>query len=168
MIVSTDPFQNLESFKSSINDDHNPAIYLSIDPGKANGICGYDERFYTKFMTTIKATQMVKFLMLFERVKLCVTEGYKLYPNKAHQQIYSDMETPRVIGRIESWAITNNLVLIMQPASIKPTAYKWMGQKPLPKSNPLNHQLDAHAHFMYWGIKNGKIQVPNVRKNDTP
>jgi hypothetical protein len=160
--VSTDPFQNLESFESSINADINPAIYLAIDPGKANGVCGYDEKYYTKFMVTVQSVDMVRFLTLFKRIELCVTEGYKLYPNKTREQIYSDMETPRVIGRIESWAEQNKVKLEMQPASIKPTGYKWIGQKPLPKSNPLNHQLDAHVHFMHWGIKAGKIPIPNL------
>lgn len=154
----------LERFQSVVNDDKNPVTYLGIDPGKTNGLCGYDAKFYPVFMMPVHADDMVKFLAVFDKVETCVMEGYKLYPNKANQQVYSSMETSRVIGRVESWAEHKSVKLIVQAASIKPTGYAWIGEKPLPKSNPRSHVMDGHVHFMYWGIKNGKIDARKLLK----
>jgi|SRR5882724_1327340 len=151
-----------ERFEETVNSDHNPVLYLGIDPGRANGVCGYDARYYVVFMYTINSLDMVHFLAQLKKVKKCVIEDYLLYPDKMKQQVYSDMETPRVIGRVESWAEAQNVELIKQGASIKSTGYKWIGRKPLPKSNPLNHELDGHVHFMYWAVKNGKINAADL------
>ncbi|MFY3742113.1 MAG: hypothetical protein HMLIMOIP_002577 [Candidatus Nitrosomirales archaeon] len=147
-----------------VNADINPVEYLGIDPGKSNGVCGYDNKYYLLFMLTIHADDMILFMHQFKKVKKCIIEDYKVYPNKAKDHIYSSLETPRVIGRIETWAKTNEVELIKQPASIKSTAYKWLGQEPLPKSNKMNHQVDAHAHFIYWGIKTGRIDIRSLIK----
>lgn len=149
----------LENLNSTVNADTNPIEYLSIDPGKSNGLCGYDTKFYPQFMLTIRADDMVKFLQQFKRVRKVIIESYKIFPNKAKDHIYSDLETPRVIGRVEGWAETNDVELIKQPSSIKPTGYAWIGKKPLPKSNPQNHSMDAHVHFMYWAVKNRLIDA---------
>lgn len=156
--------KKLENLEAVVNNDFSPVEYLSIDPGKSNGICGYDVKFYLQFMKTIASTDIVLFLQQFKKVKKCIMEGYKIYPNKANQHIYSDLETPRVIGRVESWAENNSIELIIQPASIKPTGYKWIGEKPLPKSNPKNHPLDAHVHFIYWAVRNGHIKAEGLLK----
>lgn len=133
--------------------------YLAIDPGKANGVCGYNAEYQLAFMFTIRDEDMLKFLDCFEAIEQCICENYTLYPNKAMKQVYSDMPTSRVIGRIEGWAARNKVTLTMQPASIKATGYAWIGKKPLPKSNPRNHEWDAHVHFMYWAVKNRKINA---------
>lgn len=152
----------LEHFNEAVNTKMNPVVYLSIDPGKANGICGYDTKYYLMFMLTVQADDMVMFLDQFKQLKLCVIEDFKLYPNKTKEQIYSDMETSRVIGRAESWARHKDIALIKQPAHIKTTGYKWLGEKPLPKSNKRNHQMDAHVHFTYWGVTTGRILLEDI------
>lgn len=158
---SDESFAKLKSF---VNADLNPVHYLSIDPGKSNGVCGYDSRFYLQFMLVIPSDKMVKFLNQFRRITNCVVEDYRLYPNKAKEQYYSDMETPRIIGQIEGWAELYDVNVTKQPASIKPTAYKWLGKKPLPKTNPLNHALDAHVHGIYWGVRNKIIDPTSLIK----
>ncbi len=147
----------LKHLEESANAEENPVKYLAIDPGKSNGVCGYDEKFYLLFMLTIPASAMIKFLHCFDKVAVCVVENYVLYPNKAPAQRYSDMETSRVIGRIETWAELKNVKLVKQLAAVKNNGYKWIGKKPLPKSNPHNHEWDAHVHFMYWAITKGHI-----------
>jgi hypothetical protein len=151
--------ETIERIKEAANKDENPVKYLSIDPGKSNGICGYDVKYYLMFMLTLPADNITKFLHQFDKVDICILEDYKLFPNKAQQQVYSDMETSRVIGRVETWAELKDVKLIKQPSSIKPTGYAWIGEKPLPKSNPSNHSLDAHVHFIYWAVKNGKMDA---------
>lgn len=160
----------LDRLRSAVNADHNPIEYISIDPGKSNGVCGYDSKFYTQFMYTIRANDMVQFLNQFDRIKTCIIENFILYPegNKKpgyrSTPTYSDMETSRVIGRVESWGVLKNIEVVKQNASIKPTGYLWIGQKPLPKSNPRNHVMDAHVHFMYWAVKNHKIDAADLLK----
>lgn len=145
-----------------VNIPANPVIYLGIDPGESNGVCGYDSRFYLQFMSTIYFEDMTKFLHQFDHINTCVIEGYKVYPNKAQQHVYSDLKTPRVIGRVESWAEVKDINLIRQPATVKAIGYKWIGEKPLPKSNPQNHAMDAHVHFMYWAVRHGKINAADL------
>lgn len=149
-----------------VNQEINPVLYLAIDPGKANGVCGYDAKFYPVFMLTVPADDMVDFLEQFTAVTVCITENYLLFPSKTKSQIYSDMETPRVIGRIEGWASRHRVKLVMQAPNIKTLGYKWIGKKPLPKSNSLNHQLDAHVHGMYWAVRNGKVNAADLLRNN--
>jgi len=154
----------LAHLKETVNATENPVNYLAIDPGKANGVCGYDEKFYLVFMLTIQAADMNLFVHQFDNIKTCIIEDFKLYPNKTRTQHYSDMETSRVIGRVESWAELKDVELVKQGATIKTTAYAWLGEKPLPKHNPKNHMMDAHAHFVYWAVRKGFINARDLLK----
>jgi predicted Zn-ribbon and HTH transcriptional regulator len=166
------PDAELEIWKTRVNLETNPVTYLSIDPGKSNGVCGYDKKYNIVFMGTVREEDMTNFLNCFDNLAVCVVESYRLYPNKRKQQIYSDMLTSRVIGRVEGWAARKGIKLVMQPASIKPVGYAWIDKKPLPKTNPHNHEWDAHVHFMYWAISKGKIdasillELNKGKKND--
>lgn len=153
-----------DHFRETVNKDMNPIKYLGIDPGKSNGVCGYDAKYYLNFMMTVNASDIIQFIHCFEKVDTCIIEDFKLYPNKAGVQKYSDMETSRVIGRVEAWAELNNVNLVKQGATIKTTGYYWIGQKPPSKSNPRNHELDANVHFMYWAVKHNKIDARELLK----
>ncbi len=154
----------LKRLSDTVNAEENPVKYLSIDPGKANGICGYDAKYYTVFMLTLDEKDVVDFLQQFKFVDTCIIENFILYPNKAQQQVYSDMGTSRVIGRVESWANKLGVDLVKQNASIKSTGYAWIGQKPLPKSNKKNHEMDAHVHFIYWAVKSHRMDAAQLIK----
>lgn len=169
MIASIDPGkrltkEDLQHLKSLVNGEENPVVYLSCDPGKASGICGYDKDYTIMFMLTIHADDVLMFINQFEKLKKFIVEGYRIFPNKAKEHIYSDLLTPRVIGRIESWCELNIIDLIRQPPNFKATGYKWIGQKPLPKSNPRNHSMDAHVHFIYWAVCTGRIKLEDLLK----
>lgn len=154
----------LRKLRSTVNAPENPVVYLGIDPGKHNGICGYDARCYLQFMYTIEEDDLAEFLDCFEKLETIVIESFKLYPNKAQKQIYSDMVASRMIGAVNNWAKLKKVPVAEQGSSIKETAYKWLGKKALPKSNPLNHQFDAHAHFIYWAICNEKMKASDLIK----
>lgn len=154
--------ENLVHLSNAVNAEVDPVVFLGIDPGKSNGICGYDAKHYLKFMYTVMEPDYLKFLDVFQNVTHAIIENYLLFPNKAKDQIYSDMMTPRIIGRTEGWAARNGVELIPQGASIKATGYAWIGKKPRPKSDPSNHEWDAHVHFMYWAIKNGRINAADL------
>jgi hypothetical protein len=153
----------LVQLKELVNADINPVRYLSIDPGKSNGVCAYDAKFYLALpMLTVQEDDMIELLDQFEHIDTCIVEDFVLYPNKSTEQQYSDMETSRVIGRIEAWAKHKNVKLVKQLASVKKNGYMWAGKKPLPKSNPLNHALDAHIHFIYWAVRTRKINAADL------
>ena len=154
-----------EVFSSLVNNELNPVKYISIDPGKSTGFCGYDVRYYVQFSVTLPAQDLTKFLELFKNVDVCVLEDYRIFPHKAKDHVYSDLETTRVIGRVESWAERKEVELVKQPSSIKPNGYAFIGKKPLSKSNPNNHWMDAHVHFMYWGIKSNRINPTTLLSN---
>jgi hypothetical protein len=152
----------LRHLNEAVNAEHNPVKYLGIDPGKSNGICGYDDKFYPQFMLTVLADDMVMFMHQFKKVETCVIENYILYPNKSKEQRYSDMQTSRVIGRVEHWAEVRKVNLVKQPAAVKASGYAFIGKKPLPKSDKRNHELDAHVHLMYWAVSKGKIDAKTL------
>jgi hypothetical protein len=153
--VKFDPAAN----STYAGESYDTVRYLGIDPGESNGVCGYDHAYKLMFMYTVAHTDMREFLNLFKHLQVIVCEDFFLYPNKAMQQIYSNMETSQMIGRIKTFAEDHDIKVVMQQATIKPTGYKWLGLKPLPKSNPSNHEFDAHVHFMYWLIRMGKIDA---------
>jgi hypothetical protein len=163
-LLKQDNDRMIERMGEIVNEEINPVNYLSIDPGKANGVCGYDGKFHLLFMLTVQADEIATFVRKFTKIKKCIIEDYKVYPQKAKQHVYSDLLTPRVIGRIEQWTESNGIILVKQMASIKSTGYKWLGQRPLPKSDPKNHQMDAHVHFIYWGVRNGHIKLEELLK----
>lgn len=156
----------LANLNNAVNAVQNPVVYLGIDPGESNGICGYDAKYYLLFMLTIHHEDMVMFMHQFKSVKKCIMEEYKVFSHKAKQHINSDLKTTQVIGRVQSWAKLHEVELIMQPSSIKPTGYKWIRKKPLPKSNPMNHSLDGHVHFVYWGVRTGRIKLEDILRNE--
>lgn len=156
--------EGLEHLKTAVNAEHNPVAYLAIDPGVSNGVCGYDAKYYLQFMYSIHEGDLAEFLDLFEFVDKCIIEDFVLYPNKAQHQTYSDMPTSRVIGRIEDWGRRKKIDVIKQKATVKTTGYKWANKQPLPKSNPMNHALDAHIHFIYWAVKNGRMDARALLK----
>jgi hypothetical protein len=154
--LTEEDFTTIHDF---VNMDVNPVKYLGVDPGKANGVCGYNSQYFLAFMWTIQEDDILDFLNQFENVDTCVIENYSLYPNKAMQQVYSDMVTSRVIGRFEGWAARKEVKLVKQPANIKKVGYAWIGQKQPSKSDPQNHVKDANVHFMYWAVKSGKVDA---------
>lgn len=159
--------EGLEKIKAYVNNSFNPLVYLSIDPGESNGVTAYDEKAYLQLMVTVPWERMTAFLEIFENVNQCVYEDYRMYPQKTKDHIYSDLKTTRVIGRIESWSERKSIPLIKQGAHIKKTAYLWLGKKSLPKSNPKNHEWDAHAHFTYWAVQKKLIDPAELLKRDS-
>ncbi len=152
----------IEKLSEIVNNENDPIVYIAIDPGKSNGVCGYNALGHLQFMTTIDERDLLKFLGIFKRVNKCITENYLVYAHKAKHHINSDVLTLRVIGRIENWCELNNIPLVKQLAAIKSTGYKWLGKEPLPKSNPANHKWDAHVHFVYWGVMKGILKAKDL------
>ena len=152
----------LEVLYKFVNNEEKPITFIAIDPGVSNGVTGYSATGSIQFMTTIKEPDLLKFLRVFQKLTTVICEDYRIREDKAKHHIGSDVVTLRVIGRIENWCETANVVLAKQMPTIKPIAYKWLGKKPLPKHNPANHKWDAHAHFTYWAVRNRVIDLKDL------
>lgn len=133
--------------------------YLSVDPGESNGLCGYDIDGRLLWMATTKLRDLARFIEELRNVHTCIIEDYKIHPHKAQDHIYKDVVAIRAIGKIENWIERYNIKEFKQPNKHKTTGYQYMGKKPPPKSDPRRHELDAHAHFLYWGV-NSKLINP--------
>lgn len=151
-----------EDVSPALRDAFNHVKYLGIDPGKSNGVCGFDYKYSMLFMYTVKEKDMNNFLDLFKALDAIICENFLLYPNKAMKQVYSDMPTSRVIGRIEEFCDIHKIKLVKQPATIKSTGYRWINRNPPAKGNPRIHEMDALVHFMYWAIKSGRIDASTL------
>jgi hypothetical protein len=156
----------LKKLDEIVNDEKDPITYIAIDPGNSNGVCGYNSKGHLMFMTTINEKDLLKFLKVFQKIILCVTENYLIYEHKLQHHRGSDVLTLRVIGRIENWCELSNIQLVKQLAAIKNTGYLWLGKKPLPKSNPANHKWDAHVHFIYWAVRKGLIKAADLLRKE--
>lgn len=160
---TTDAF--LERLRSVVNSELNPVKFLAIDPGTSNGVCLYDARYYLVSMMTVHAEDLDEFIEQFEQLDTIICEDYKVYRHKANAHVFSDLQTPRAIGGIESFCRRKKVKLVKQLASNKPTGYAFLGKKPLPKSDPKNHQMDAHVHFIFWAVKNNLIDIKTLLRN---
>lgn len=132
--------------------------YLSVDPGEANGIAGYNDKAQLQFMQVVTYDGLTRFLGQLDYVEICICEEYRVYPHKAQKHIYNKLLTPRAIGKVETWAELHGVRLIMQAATHKGTGFKYLGKKEPPRSNPLSHAIVAHAHFTYWAVVNKVIK----------
>lgn len=136
--------------------------FLAIDPGKRNGIAAYNEYGLMQWMRTVLYDELTNFLRKQEEVKVVILEDYTVFPHKAKQHIYSDLITPRAIGKVEGWCEARNIKLVKQGSSYKAMGYKYLGKKPLPKSNPMNHAVDAHAHGIYYLVNNNIVSAGSL------
>ncbi len=159
---ATFDMSRIDFFTSAVNAEQDPVLYLSIDTGEYNGVCGYEEKAYIKFAEVISLSDLSVFLRCFKTLKKCIHESFFLFPHKAKEQIYSNMPAVRAIGRIEDWAQTEKIPLVAQQPSVKATGYKWLGKKPPTKSSNKNDTMDAHVHFIYWAVRNKVISVSDL------
>ena len=105
---------------------------------------------------------------------IVVIEDYLLYASRAKNQIQSRMETPKLIGIIQLWCYTHDVMYYLEPASVVKT--RWTNDILLHKdiiqtgSNkgftvngaPLSrHCLDAIRHAVHYStFINGKEDTP--------
>lgn len=137
-----------------------PVKYLGIDPGESNGLAAYDESAKLIWMKTVGLSRLTDFLskkVEFATGAFFIIEDYMVYPNKAQQHIYSNLATPRAIGRLEAFAEERGIKIVKQKAAIKSIGYKYIGKKPPTHSDPTSHVQDANVHAVYWLVNNGII-----------
>ncbi len=128
---------------------------ISIDPGGTTGwaqfelsdggVVNFDE---------VKGKEQFFDWLTEQNPKIIVCEDFHLFPNKAQAQIWSDMETVRIIGAIEYFCRINKIEFVLQKPNVKSIAYMWAGIK-VPKNHAATHKTDAYVHGVYYLQKNG-------------
>lgn len=130
--------------------------YLACDPGKSTGWSTWDEKgMWLDMGTAWSHDELHDVLANFPTtIRVVIVEEFKLFGNKAKQQIGSRMPASLSIGRIETFAKLWGATLIKQPSGVKPIAEKLTGQSTKGLSHSKTHVLDAYNHGEYWLIKN--------------
>lgn len=139
-----------------------PIHWLAIDPGERyNGWATFKANGDLITMgTVIGVDNLTDWLEAFPvgDLRTVIVEDYRLdkfNPRGAAQlRKASRVETAKTIGRIESWAYRNKRLLVLQPNSVKPTAYMWAGIT-VPRNKDLSHETDAYVHGVHYLQKNG-------------
>lgn len=144
--------------------------YFFIDPGNSTGWAKFDadsgeqldagtERGFDNFCEW----------MIFNispisntHIKKIVVENFALYPWKSQDQMWSEFETVQVIGAIRAQCYVLGIDYEKVPANNKNMGFMYMGIKEPPHSNPLNHQMVAAAHGIYY-LQTRGIRKPKAR-----
>lgn len=140
-------------------------LYLGIDPGGTTGLALISVN--NKIPTLVEVLESkdvkgIEFNWLIKKADLLIVENFKVRPAKARKGNFdwSDMETPRVIGSIQTLAQLSDKTVVLQEPSIKPMGYGYAHMKYVPGKKGL-HIQDAAAHAMYYLVKNA-LALPAV------
>jgi hypothetical protein len=129
-----------------------PARLLTVDPGGTTGwalwldglpnTCGQ--------IDTAESDAALEKLLDQKQPDLVICEAYVLYPWKADSQAWSDFQTPRLIGSLQTMCRHRQIPLIMQGADKKTfaTDIKLKGWGFYQKSH--RHANDAIRHGIYY------------------
>lgn len=128
---------------------------LAIDPGGSVGVASFNEDGSNEYCYTARAQDLHDVLETYPNLKRIIVEDYVIYAGKEKQHRYNKLQTAKQIGEITNYCRFKKLKIEMVKASDKVTGYAYLGVKPLPKSNPRNHALDAKALGTFWLVKNG-------------
>jgi hypothetical protein len=139
---------------------------LGIDPGKTTGLAVIIIDLETKkaridhagVSTDITA---IEYRDLIENADVIVVEDFKVRPNKAKGGSFdwSPMETPKVIGSIQTLAALIEKKVVLQQPTVKPMGYGFANMKYV-KGKPGTHIQDAAAHAMYYAVRH-KLCLPS-------
>ena len=95
--------------------------YLAIDPGKTSGWATFDEQGNG---ITMGQANVIELLELLDQsnAHTIITEDYKLYPWKRDEQIWSRLDTVRIIGMIQYFCWKNQRNLVLRCLTLSPLA----------------------------------------------
>lgn len=136
-------------------------MYVFIDPGESTGWTIFDVDGNEVSMGTCRGfDDLFNWLESWKlnQFKRVIIEEFKLYPWKSNAQMWSQFFTVEVIGAVRFKSSQFNIPFEKVPSRNKDMGFKYMGTTEPSHSNPLNHQLVAMAHGIYW------LQVRGIRK----
>lgn len=134
------------------------AQYLAIDPGETTGWALFDKEGQLIALGQYKsktAAENTKELdrLLAPHILVCITEDYRNFNHvhrKFNQKAWSRNQTSKNIGSIETICQLRDIIVTLQPASIKTIGYRWAGMDGPPSNHAISHQYDAYVHGVYW------------------
>ena len=146
-------------------DVHQGTVYFEIDISRAEGASL--NRFWTRDLSRAKLIKLVE----EASIDALIVEEYRLYPEMAREQGYSDFATSKIIGVIEYLAEVRGIPLFMQGASVKKRARRIGERAEFPGKvrmlghgrgryrgwdfdGPSQHERDATAHGVWWAFRN--------------
>jgi hypothetical protein len=139
---------------------------LGIDPGKTTGLAVIIIDLETKKARIDHAgvsmdITAIEYRDLIENADVIVVEDFKVRPNKAKGGSFdwSPMETPKVIGSIQTLAALIEKKVVLQQPTVKPMGYGFANMKYV-KGKPGTHIQDAAAHAMYYAVRH-KLCLPS-------
>lgn len=137
-------------------------MYIFIDPGESTGWAIFDDNGEQEAWGTTRGFDGLSFWLTVNilpetsnLIKRVVVEDFKLYPWKAQAQMWSQFTTVQVIGAIKHHCLGMNIPFELVPANNKNMGFMYQGIKEPPHSNPLNHQMVAAAHGVFWLTNKG-------------
>jgi len=130
---------------------------LGIDPGRTTGLAvliienkkaTLDAAWTSDDLTAIEYNDFLK------AADIIVVEDFKVRPGKAKAGSFdwSQMETPKIIGSIQTLAALIGKSVVLQQPTIKPMGYGFAHMIYV-KGKPGTHIQDAAAHAMYYAVK---------------
>ena len=128
--------------------------FLGIDPGGTTGLALVSVTDKKPTLVEVLASKdltTIEYQWLLKKADLIITENFRLRPKNARDGSFdwSDMETPKIIGKLEMWAQLNDKTLVKQEPSIKPMGYGYCQMKYVKGKKGL-HIQDAAAHAMFY------------------
>lgn len=132
---------------------------LGIDPGKTTGLAvilinpetkkpTLDNAWVSSDLTAIEYNDELKL------ADYIIVEDFKVRPKKAQSGSFdwSQMETPKIIGSIQTLAALLGKKVVLQQPTIKPMGYGFAQMKYV-KGKPGTHIQDAAAHAVYYAVR---------------
>lgn len=140
-------------------------IILGIDPGKSTGLAMITiDDMKKPRLTEARVSYDVSAIEYNDWLKLAdyiVVEDFKVRPGKARQGSFdwSSMETPKIIGSIQTLAKLLGKTVTLQQPTIKPMGYGFAHLNYV-KGKQGTHIQDAAAHAMYFAVRK-KLCLPS-------
>lgn len=130
---------------------------LGIDPGKTTGLAMLhieDKKAKLDLAETSSDLTAVEYYDLLKKADFIIVEDFKVRPQKAQKGSFdwSQMETPKLIGSIQTLAALIGKKVVLQQPTIKPMGYGF-ARMIYKKGKPGTHIQDAAAHAMYYAVR---------------
>lgn len=142
-------------------------LLLGIDPGKTTGwaqaTLGDDREIKPINFGDSTDPTGLELLEMIKESDHIIVESFLIDPRYARSGAfdYDDMIAPQVIGAIKTLAAQVGKGIVMQPSSVKPVGYGFLGKK-YKKGKKGMHRWDALAHIYYFAVKNLRA-LPNLK-----
>jgi hypothetical protein len=134
---------------------------LGLDPGQTTGVAQIlidpiTKKFKPVYFQECKDPLLIEIKPLFESSDLIIIEDFAVDPREAKKGSFDGnrMIATQVIGAAKLLATLTSTPYHLVSRLLKPVAYGVSGQ-PYVKGKKKQHNQDALAYAVYWGVKHG-------------